>query len=429
MSREPPAVPGRPGAFELPNLDASDPDSEADSEEALLTETHHVSPASRAPRETLTVLIGTGAGRVFPLTAAETWAGRGADCDVVLPDPGVSRRHASVLRVGLAIVLRDNAAKNGTWVNGQPVSEHALRPGDEIQLGPNVSLLFSNAGAAQQRLEQHRAAREKLLVERMYVERIESLAGLVTGVAHEINTPLGVANTANTVILRIAKALRERGTHSDPQLEELLADLDESTGLMTKNLERASRLVKSFTQLSASQLSDHHTSCDLAIIVDDWLAATEPETSRHNVTVRTRWAPGSTFPWEGFPGHLSQVLTSLIHNTLRYAYPNSERGGDVEIRLATDGDDYRLELEDYGDGVPAEILPRIFEPFVTSGRATGASGLGLAITYNIVTNLLEGQISCTSERGKRTTFVVTLPRAVAPRSQRALSSPARTRRD
>jgi signal transduction histidine kinase len=116
-------------------------------------------------------------------------------------------------------------------------------------------------------------------------------------------------------------------------------------------------------------------------------------------------------PWVGFPGHLSQVIMNLIQNALRYAY-KPDAPGRVEIRISDTGDNYRIEFEDFGAGVPPEILPRIFEPFVTSGREFGGTGLGLAISQNIMTNLLKGQISCTTEVGKGTKFVLVVPHVV-----------------
>jgi signal transduction histidine kinase/CheY-like chemotaxis protein len=259
-------------------------------------------------------------------------------------------------------------------------------------------------------LLQQRVSREKMLNERMYIERIESIANMVTGVAHEINTPLGVANTANGMIVSLAQDVAR--TKPGPELDDLIKDLMESTELMRKNLDRASRLVRSFKQLSSSQLSDERCSCDIGSVVRDCLDAMSVETKKRGINVKTNWnETTSSFPWTGFPGHLSQVLVNLIQNTLRYAYPGNATG-DVDIRLSETDGAYSLEFEDHGQGVPADIFPRMWEPFVTSGRDIGGSGLGLAITKNIMTNLLKGDITCTTEQGKGTKFVLTIPRNV-----------------
>jgi signal transduction histidine kinase len=232
---------------------------------------------------------------------------------------------------------------------------------------------------------------------------------MVTGVAHEINTPLGVANTANGMVVSLANEIRE--TPPGPDLDGIIADLKEASGLLSKNLDRASRLVRSFKQLSASQLSDERTTTDLGSVVRDCLEAMSVETKKRNIPFHLHFPEDAQFRWVGFPGHLSQVLMNLVQNALRYAY-KGDSPGHVDIRIADIGDSYRIEFEDYGAGVPPEILPRIFEPFVTSGREFGGTGLGLAISQNIMTNLLKGEISCTTELGKGTKFVLVVPHVV-----------------
>lgn len=274
----------------------------------------------------------------------------------------------------------------------------------------DLSLFMQNwtiaYGAA---LLQQRVAREKLLNERMYVERIESIANMVTAVAHEINTPLGIAMTANGMLVTLAEQIVK--APKGDELDELVADLSESTKLLSNNLERASRLVRSFKQLSASQLSDERTSCDMAAVINDCLEAMKIETARRNIAVVTSWGVNDTFPWLGFAGHLSQVIINLIQNVVRYAYKAGSTG-KVDLRLTSTGDQYRLEFEDYGAGVSPVIFPRMFEPFVTSARGQGGTGLGLAISHNIVTNLLHGQIVATTREGAGTKFVITVPKVV-----------------
>lgn len=274
----------------------------------------------------------------------------------------------------------------------------------------DLSLFMQNwtiaYGAA---LLQQRVARDKMINERMYVERIESIANMVTGVAHEINTPLGIAMTANGMQSSLAEQIV--ATPKGPELDELVADLKESTKLLSNNLERASRLVRSFKQLSASQLSDERTSCDVAAVLTDCLEAMKLETSRRDITVATNWKPDETFPWLGFGGHLSQVIINLLQNAIRYAY-KAGSAGKIDLRLFSDANNYRLEFEDYGAGVSAAIFPRMFEPFVTSARGQGGTGLGLAISHNIVTNLLQGQITATTRDGAGTKFVITVPKVV-----------------
>jgi signal transduction histidine kinase len=311
----------------------------------------------------------------------------------------------------------DNEAKNGTFVNNRRIEEHELQGGDEIQLGPTLCLVFADArwgkAGGTDKMAQ-RAAREKLSADRFQRERVASLASMVAGIAHEINTPLGVASTANAMIATLAEEVRRDPTSE--KLDELLADLRMSTGLVGRNLERVSQLVQTFKQLSAYEFSEDRVECDLRALIDECVADLQGDMTQGRLTVRSSFQPdGEAFPWVGFPKSVLQVLIQLFQNVLRHAYPEGGVGGSIDIRLikgraARAGDGYRLELQDYGAGLPDEILARLFEPFVTSRRQKGGMGLGLAIVRNVVTHVLGGTIRCASERGKGTHFVILLPR-------------------
>jgi signal transduction histidine kinase/DNA-binding response OmpR family regulator len=341
-----------------------------------------------------------------------------------VPESRVIKAHENNLAVGklhplsaIALDAQGYVLPFAVQVEG---SEERVRGGflvDQIQPGFTVHALENDLTLFMQNwtiahgavLLQQRVSREKMLNERMYVERIESIANMVTGVAHEINTPLGVANTANGMIVSLAKEVAT--TPPGPQLDDVVKDLMESTELMRKNLERASRLVKSFKQLSSSQLSDERCTSDITAVIHDCIDAMSVDTKKRGITMRTHWDLGEKHSWTGFPGHLSQVIVNLIQNTLRYAY-KGEKAGDVDIRLTGDAEKYTIEFEDYGAGVPPEIFPRMFEAFVTSGREIGGTGLGLAISHNIMTNLLKGNIACTTAVGKGTKFTLVVPRVV-----------------
>ncbi|MEZ0313684.1 MAG: ATP-binding protein [Myxococcota bacterium] len=256
---------------------------------------------------------------------------------------------------------------------------------------------------------QERFARERMLREKMYFERLQSVATMVAGVAHELNTPLGIANTANSMVVTLAQQIVQL-KHGDSTGPEIARDLEESCALLTKNLARAQTLIRSFKQLSASQLSDQRGEFDLVEVVRDCVESMTPELKKHSLKVDLS-APSSHLSWDGYPSHLSQVVLNMLQNVLRYAYPGAP-GGRMDIRILEAGIGYRIEFEDYGNGVADDIMKNLFEPFVTSARGKGGTGLGLAIVHNIVTNLLDGSIKCTTAKGKGTKFTVEIPRAV-----------------
>ncbi len=286
------------------------------------------------------------------------------------------------------------------------VTEKALRDlqGDAVLFIDNWRIAYATL------LLQERYAKERMLREKMYFERMQSIAKMVTGVAHELNTPLGVANTANSMLASLARDFTKLPAGS-PDAPELAKDIEEACTLMTRNLARTQTLIKSFKQLSASQLSDQRGKHDIVEVVRDCVESTIPETKKHHISVTVHAPSDKTLIWDGYPSHLSQVVMNMIQNVIRYAYPGGN-GGKMDIRISEEPVGFRIEFEDYGAGIVAEVETNIFEPFVTSARGKGGTGLGLAISHNIVTNLLKGAIKYQSQRGSGTKFMIDVPRVV-----------------
>jgi signal transduction histidine kinase/DNA-binding response OmpR family regulator len=263
------------------------------------------------------------------------------------------------------------------------------------------------------RLQQQVAA-DRLLREKMYVERLESIAHMVASLSHEINTPLGVASTANSMVQMFVGQLR---TAQGAEAEGLIADLDEACGLLAKNIVRAHNLIKSFKQLSVGQLSDQRVRVDVTSVVRDCVDSMSPELRAKKVEVTLSATAGEDLIWDGFPGHLSQVIINLFQNSIRYAYPEGQ-GGKIEVVVGRveGGREAALQIavRDHGPGVSPTVRKRIFQPFVTTGIGQGGTGLGLAIVYNIVVNVLRGRIELEDSDGGGACFVIELP-AVVPR--------------
>lgn len=257
---------------------------------------------------------------------------------------------------------------------------------------------------------QERLQQERMLRDRMYYERLQSIATMVTGVAHELNTPLGIAHTANDMICSLVGEMMTPEFQKAPN-QDVVNDLLHSSQLLTRNLQRAHTLVSSFKQLSSSQLSDQRFSSNFSSIIKDCVESATPTLRKANVTHKIEPLPEDAPLWDGYPGHLSQVVMNFIQNTIRYGRVGESGHFGIVLSMVTleGGKAFRMEFKDKGPGISDEILPRLFEPFVTSGRATGGTGLGLAITRNIVTEILGGTIEVKSEKGKGTTFIVQVP--------------------
>jgi signal transduction histidine kinase len=258
-------------------------------------------------------------------------------------------------------------------------------------------------------------ARERLRLE-METERYRSLALMVAGVAHEVNTPLGIINTASTVIRRelTSGAFAEvcTGGAAKMALEAVL----EAADLVEKNIARAHKLIQNFKNISVSQISDTRDSMNLAEAVEEtlYLFKLNARKARLQVEVKNDLTPEDG-RWIGYRGYLSRIILNLLSNVERYAYP-AGRAGRVEICLSADNKrrpaSFRIDVRDFGIGIPPENLPRIFDPFFTTGRGIGGTGLGMAIVYNLVTTALQGSVVIESQPGVATTVTITVPKEV-----------------
>lgn len=275
-----------------------------------------------------------------------------------------------------------------------------------------------------------RVFREELqrqtLEAKMEIERLRALSQMVAGVAHELNTPLGIVNTAaNMIEKRITNPMLAEALTTDKQLKRSYDDMVEAAQLIQRNISRAHRLVQDFKKISVNQLTDHRETVNLTDLVQSIVDLFKINAKQAKLDISLADQLGDQRAWVGYPGFLSQVLLNLLTNIERYAYPNST-GGRIELTLAhsQQGSDPRLTLtvRDFGAGIPAENLPRVFDPFFTTGRGKGGSGLGMAIVHNIVTSALHGEIAITSEVDQGTAITIWLPTIVPDMAKPTSSS-------
>jgi signal transduction histidine kinase len=246
------------------------------------------------------------------------------------------------------------------------------------------------------RLWRDELARRELQA-RVEIERHRALAQMVAGVAHELNTPLAIANTAADLMAgRLSDAHLQERLADDRQAEVAVEDIIEASVLLRRNLERAHRLIQSFKQISVQQLSDVIETVDLAELTRDVVGLFAIEARRAGlIVVIDDRLPADRRAWVGYPGSYTQVLMNLLRNVERYAYPARD-GGAIEISLeerqGARGPGFAVAVVDHGVGIDEAHLAHAFEPFYTTGRSTGGTGLGLAIVHNLVTSALGGTI-------------------------------------
>lgn len=244
-------------------------------------------------------------------------------------------------------------------------------------------------------------------------EKMASLGGLVAGVAHEINTPVGIAVSAASYLQDRTRAAREkldRGGLAESEVRSYLDDAAHSARLLLSNARRAATLVHGFKRVAVDQTSDQRRRFDLSGYLDETLLSLQPGLKGTRVSIHAECAAG--IEMDGYPGSLAQVVTNLVLNSVQHGFEPGAPG-TIWIRARrADADEVVIVYEDDGAGIAAEFRDRIFEPFFTTRRHVGGSGLGLHLAYNIVTGRLDGSIEFRPREGGGVVFVITIPRVV-----------------
>ncbi|MBW4622946.1 MAG: sensor histidine kinase [Cyanosarcina radialis HA8281-LM2] len=282
---------------------------------------------------------------------------------------------------------------------------------ESLLKGVICELEASQAVLEKKNLDVERAFNDLTLMQDKLVEaeKMAALGGLVAGVAHEINTPVGTCITvASTLMIETESLLAAVAANRLKRslLDGYLEVAKESTDLLLRNLERAGELIQSFKQVAVDQSSLEKRTFALKPYLEELVVSLSPQLKKgsHQVTI----AGDETIEMHSYPGAIAQVVTNLITNSLLHAYKNGEKG-HLELRATKRDDRILLIYRDDGGGIERDNLKRVFDPFFTTARDRGGTGLGLHITYNLVTQKLQGKISLTSEVGKGTEFTIELP--------------------
>lgn len=252
----------------------------------------------------------------------------------------------------------------------------------------------------------HLRTAQRQLVE---AEKLASLGGLVAGVAHEINTPLGISITSATAMHEELKTLRKAFTMDSlkrTQLDDFLTYASQACNILYNNMQRASELVNSFKRIAVDQSVDEWREINLRGYCDEILTSLGPKFKERPITVENRC--DETIDICTNPGALYQILSNLLLNSLIHGYAADEPGV-IAITARQERDAVVIDYLDNGRGIAKENLGRVFEPFFTTRRGQGGSGLGLSIVYNLVTGTLKGAISVESRHGEGVHFRFTLP--------------------
>jgi signal transduction histidine kinase len=263
---------------------------------------------------------------------------------------------------------------------------------------------------AEEALERLQETQETLI----QAEKLASLGALVGGVAHEINTPVGIALSCASHLADATQKLSALFQADDIGLDDFQTYLDtatDTTRLILSNCERAANLIGSFKQVAVDRTSSEQRNFDLASYIRETVASLSPKLRPAGLTVDIDCPEG--LDMDGYPGALNQIVTNLIMNSATHGYdPGTSGTLRILVREQPAGI-LHMTYSDDGKGIPEEIRTRIFDPFFTTRRGQGGTGLGLHIVYNLVTGPLQGTVTLDTSSPSGTRFLLTFPRYAA----------------
>jgi signal transduction histidine kinase len=262
---------------------------------------------------------------------------------------------------------------------------------------------------AEQALDDLREAQQNLIA----AEKLAALGGLVAGVAHEVNNPIGISLTVASSFARrcddFAKEVAS-GPLRRSRLDEFLEGGRDAANQLVSNLQRAGELVHSFKQVAVDRSHADRRQFDLRESTDQIVASLRPVLKKSQIALTIDVPSGILM--DSYPGSYGQVLTNLFLNSVIHAFPDGRAGSIiVEARQARDGVD--IFVSDDGVGMSDEIQRRALDPFFTTRRSEGGTGLGLHIIFNLVTQQLGGRLTFESRLGWGTRFRISIP-LIAP---------------
>lgn len=259
-----------------------------------------------------------------------------------------------------------------------------------------------------QQIEERKNAEKKLI----QVEKMAALGDLVAGVAHEINTPVGIGITGISHLQDMITEFNTnflKGKIKKSDLKNLLIDSEEACQMILTNLNRAAQLVSSFKQVAVDQTNDEIREIQMEKYFNEILLSLGPRMKKTGHTISLDCPDNIEITT--FPGALSQIITNLIMNSVIHGFDNI-KSGNISIVIRPDLDGKKntiINFSDDGKGMSAKDLEKLFDPFFTTKRGQGGTGLGMHLVYTLVVETLQGEINCTSEPGKGTLYKISIP--------------------
>jgi len=256
-----------------------------------------------------------------------------------------------------------------------------------------------------QEIKERKAAQATLI----QAEKMAALGSLVSGVAHEINTPIGIGVTGATHLEDITRHFRQLFTANamkKSDLSHFLDECEETSHIIHSNLQRASELIHSFKQVAVDQSSEEHRWFNIKSYLEEVLLSLYPTFKKTLYTITLECS--EDLEMDSYPGAFSQILTNLVMNSLIHGFEDSP-AGKIMLEIEQVGSNLHWTYKDDGKGMSAEHIKKIFDPFFTTKRGSGGSGLGMNVVYNLVCERLGGTIECSSNLGHGIVYQIAIP--------------------
>ena len=272
-----------------------------------------------------------------------------------------------------------------------------------------VILFFKNRGTTK-KLGQTLANLENTQDQLIQSEKMASLGTLTAGVAHEINTPLGIIVTAISLLTEKTQEIKRQfseGKMRKSSMSKFFEAIEQSSDMSNKALERVLTLLGNFKQVAADQVVEEAREVNLADYIDEVINTLSAELKKHKVAY---FYSGETdLKIVTIPGILAQIITNLVTNALNHAFEHTDNG-QINIHVAiTSERGAKIIFQDNGCGMSQDVIDQIYDPFFTTKRGHGGTGLGMNIVYNLINKKLEGSIYIDSLQGEGTTVTLSLP--------------------
>jgi len=267
------------------------------------------------------------------------------------------------------------------------------------------TLELENANEELRQMVDYLSATQDQLVQS---EKMASLGNLVAGVAHELNTPVGNGLTGMTWLSELSERVRNLYASkelSEEDFEDYLKNVSNVTRSVTVGLKKAAGLIRSFKQVAVDQSNEEKRRFFIKEYIEEILISLNSNLRDKDIKISVNIDEGTSL--FGYVGGFSQIITNLVLNSVKHGFKGSS-GGNIIISAKTIDEVLHMSYSDNGYGMSQDTIEKIYEPFFTTNRNYGGTGLGMHIVYNIVSTRFNGEIDVKSHLGEGVEFIIKL---------------------